>query len=298
MPASSLPTRIFSRSLSTTSPRRTLGPEHPQYIPLPQSPQQSAPYKPFIKGVLPVPRDLSPRSVPKDLKLPERQVKHPRGSREAWQQKLSAARRENLTEGLRGVKHRAERQARHDGVKRAQAREVRREALTRPEREDERLTTPSTGLDVEKLLSGRLEDPTRETRLAYKARNLTLHTAAKRANRMDNLHTLYMHARSFIVEPGQLDKAIDEEFGTQERPRTFGGRGPFGAGSADGIWSSNVTSMWADGAPMTIQDMLARRGSVGGRGRNATAATGGLPQEVTRDRVQRVAEGLTGGRID
>ena len=30
----------------------------------------------------------------------------------------------------------------------------------------------------------------------------------------DSLHTLYMRARSFIVTPEQLDKALDESFGT------------------------------------------------------------------------------------
>ncbi|KAK5171876.1 uncharacterized protein LTR77_003513 [Saxophila tyrrhenica] len=279
-----------------------------------QPPQQTSPYRPFIKGRLPVPRDVFARSEGKDraadeeiakaAPAPTSQPRHPRGTREAWRQKMAASRRQNLREGVKTLR---ERKTRTETTlrERVAAKQAEREALVRmPEREDERLTTSSTGLNVHKLLHGPLEDPTRDARLAHKARNLTLHTSAKRANRMDNLHTLYMNARHFIVTPQQLDSAIDSEFGTPEQPRQFvgdRGRPAQGYGEFDdgGKWSSEVTSMWAHGRPATVQDMLNRaaQGDAGKTSYAVDVAEGGT-EGVTQSRVRRIAEKLTGGKMD
>ena len=281
-----------------------VGPEHPRYIEIPEAPQQSLPYRPFIKGRLPVPRDVFAGSRGKDLAddeeiaksaaTPLRPFNHPRGSRNAWRAKMSDARRDNLREGLKSLRDRQTRTDAWRNAKSAEKTAEREELIRRPEREDERLTTPSTGLDVEKLLRGGLEDPNREARLAHKARNLELHTSAQRANRMDNLHTLYMNARNFIVTPQQLDAAIDKEFGTIEKPRTFGAAAY--SQDAVGRWSSDVTSMWAYGAPLSVQDML--NGGKRAEDLHETRHSRGKGKmDVAAERVKKIAEKLTGGKM-
>jgi hypothetical protein len=251
---------------------------------------------------------------------PKNPTQHARGSREAWKQRLSASRRQNLREGLKGLQDRRIRHEARQAERVAIQAAERNELLNRPEREDERLTTPSTGLDVQKLLHGRLEDPTREARLKQKARNLTLHTAAKSANRMDSLHTLYMNARHFIVSPTQLDSALDDEFGTDSQPRKFGPEGDFpdtfSAESTsreahfddvmksrrkdDERFSSEETSMWGHGKPMTVQEMLeAKSSSTVKQGQTAMGlATSSDKIDVVTARVRRLGEKLTGGKMD
>ena len=211
---------------------------------------------------------------------------------------MAEARRQNLREGVKSLRERKTRTDAIVGERMARKQTERDELILMPEREDERLTTASTGLDVQKLLHGPLEDPTRDARLAHKARNLTLHTAAKRANRLDSLHTLYMNARHFIVTPQQLDNAIDAEFGTPEHPREFivGTSTSNYAGEDTGRWSSEVTSMWAYGKPSTVQDMLdnASRGE-----KKKTAMDTAMNKEsIVQGRVRRIAEKLTGGKMD
>jgi hypothetical protein len=46
------------RTFSTSTARAAVGPEHPQYITFPEPPQQNAPQKKWMKGILPVPRDV------------------------------------------------------------------------------------------------------------------------------------------------------------------------------------------------------------------------------------------------
>lgn len=155
-----------------------------------------------------------------------------------------------------------------------------------PEREDERLTTPSHGLDLSKLLHGAPPDPDRAERIHHKRANVAAKSAHEREVRMDHLHTLYMRARNFIVTPQQLDAAVDAAFGTPEQPVDFSS-----AGQAKG------TSMWAKGRPDGLQDMLAAASGEGGRGalQRAERVSG---DRVQRERMKRLAERLTGGEMD
>lgn len=283
-----------TRSFATSKPRRiSFGPEHPRYIEVPEAPQQSLPYRPFIKGRLPVPRSVlsgkdglkkaDDERIAGATPLSQRKHEVEPGSREEWKRKMSEARRRNLREGLKGLRARTvSKQKRTEEWERRDALE-RAELRSRPEREDERLTSPSHGLDLEKLLHGPLEDPTREERLKQKERNLTLHTAAQRAERLDHLHTLYMNARTFIVTPEQLDAVIEEEF-NKDFTRLAG---TYAHGETN--------SMWAYGAPMTLQAMLNREHRGGGR----FAYDGSdMKAEISRKRIRRIAEKLTGGKME
>jgi hypothetical protein len=156
----------------------------------------------------------------------------------------------------------------------------REELLHRPEREDERLTAPSHGLDLDKLMHGPPPDPNREYRLKIKAENVADRDSKERALRRDHLHDLYMQARTFIVTPQQLDKAVDEAFGTADNPVTF----------------NSGTSMWTYGKPDSLQDMLNRANQTGGRG--ALESAGNRGSSVQSERMRRIAEVLTGGKMD
>jgi len=272
--------------------RQQLGPEHPQYIPIPEPPQQTTPARPFIKGRLPVPRDVFSGAEGKDKTSAEWLEKHTRsprnpsqakeGSIEEWKAKMSDMRRQNLREGLFSLKTRKDRVQRQWEERAARNKARREEMLHRPEREDERLTTPSHGLDLETLYKGPLQDPTRKERLEHMRANIAQKEELKRAERLDHVHTLWLNARSFIVTPTQLDAAIDEAFGTPEAPKDFGGNG-----------ESMGPSVWVNGKPDSVQDMLDRANKQG-----KGSAMGGLrTDELNAERIRRIAEALTGGKM-
>ena len=149
--------------------------------------------------------------------------------------------------------------------------------MTAPGREDERLTTPTHVLDLQQLLKGNPIDPNREERLAHKRANLARHEQMKQNARLNDLHTLYMNAREFIVTPAQLDAAVDEAFGPEDNPVRF----------------QNQQSIWGEGKPASVQDMLNSANGVSGR-----AVSGAGPLEASRARIKRIAEELTGGKME
>lgn len=280
-------------AFSTTRPSRAVGPEHPQYLPVPEPPQQTHNYYPPVKGTLPVPRNVLAGAGSKDKasdkwlndasKRPQKQIKHAKGSREEWKVKIAESRRRNLKEGVKSLHARQQYEARREEARMQEKSEKHEAALNAPEREDERLTLPTHGLDLETLFNKAPQDPQREDRLATKRANVAQQAALKSAERLDHLHTLYMNAHKFIVTPQQLDAAVDEAFGTEERPAKFG---------VEGALSGSI-SVWGDGKPASVQDMLAA--SQGG-GRGAVQMKGGL--ELSRERMRRIAEELTGGAME
>ncbi|KAJ9627018.1 hypothetical protein H2203_003478 [Taxawa tesnikishii (nom. ined.)] len=280
--------RTFVSSISLCQ----IGPESPKYIKVPEPPQQTVPDRPRIKGILPVPRDIfgglapgkgvdkaDPKRVALSTKEPtkERHVPDtPEAARIAWKQRMAASRRQNLREGLEALK---ERKVKTEAMtaRRAKHRQQEREALLhRPEREDERLTNPTVTIQVDEVFGNKMEtpDPAKFEGKRAKVRS----REQRRANhRSDSLHTLYMHARDFITTEAQLSKAVEEAFGTKEAP----------------VYSSNgdrQDSVWQQGRPSTVQDMLNRASSgLSGAGRYAN---------LTKDRVRRMAEELTGGKME
>lgn len=193
---------------------------------------------------------------------------------------MSDIRRQNLREGIQSLKLRQDAEAKHKQKIARANQEARTEALNRPEREDERLTAPSINFDLERLLTGRIPDPTRDQRLKMKADNLERVNAAKREKRLDDLHTLYMNAREFIVTTEQLDKHVDAVFGKDDAPVLFGG-----ASDIPG------NSVWAEGRPITIQEMLNQE--VNKMSKHAVGLS-----DPRAKRMTRLAETLTGGKMD
>ncbi|KAK0941827.1 hypothetical protein LTR48_003259 [Friedmanniomyces endolithicus] len=290
------------RTFSATTSNRRLGPEHPDYIPIPQPPQQTLPDRPFIKGRLPVPRDVFAGAEGRDEASPEWLDPHTRprnksarvkaGSREEWKVKISDMRRQNLREGLVSLKARRETDQHALKTRSDRNQRERQEALTRPEREDERLTTPSHGLDLDHLFHGYIPgspgvrpDPTRDERIARMRANVAARAEAARAERASHVNTLYMNARQFIVNPQQLNAAVDEAFGTTENPVMFGDPHSSMANR------ENAASVWANGKPDRVQDMLNRANHVGGK--YAVEGAAGY-SVINSERIRRIAEVFTG----
>lgn len=297
------PSCTARRTFVQSSALRQIGPESPRYLDIPEPPQQTTPEKHRIRGVLPVPRDIFSGTAPgrgldktdsarlaqstkEPTKLRPSTIASSDDPRLAWKERMAESRRNNLREGLIALK---DRRVKTDtflakqGRRRQQERET---SLHRPEREDERLTNPTVDVELQHLLNGTsIEDPDREFRLAQMRQRVAEKEAARKEDRADALHSLYINARNFITTEAQLSNAIDQEFGTEDAPRVFDS------------YNSNVPSVWAHGRPDTVQDMLNRAAGRGGKGALASATKGRSPS-LTKERVTRIAEALTGGRND
>lgn len=150
--------------------------------------------------------------------------------------------------------------------------------LQTPQREDERLTNPSITTSLKDLYIG-LPDPHREARIAEKAERCQSKAEAKKEERRNALHTLYMNAREFITTEEQLDAEIEKLF----VPSPFGKENM----GKENIWD-------AHGSPPTVQDMLA---NINNTKKTAIDYHRG-PAHATGQRMKKIAEELTGGKMD
>lgn len=134
---------------------------------------------------------------------------------------------------------------------------------------------------------GNVPDPKREVRLVEAAVKVRAKEQALEEQRQDALHTLYMHARSFITTEAQLDTEIDKIFTEKPFADIVGQDNPYGDPNAQSIWD-------AVGAPPTVQDMLQK---VNGTQKTTMDIyrTAELP---TGKRLVKLAEELTGGKMD
>lgn len=259
-------------------------PESPRFIDIPRPPQQQAYRKPYVKGVLPLPREIFGRKDP-DRTTPEYlsavtpeptvQKHHAAPQVKAladWKSRQAAIRRQNLRESLvelhqRKVKAESKRAA-ISAFKRAEHERRIRE----PEREDERLTNSSI---LNAAIPGshqHLPDPGREERIAQMKARFEAKEAAKKDERRNALHSLYMNARSFIVTEEELNKKVDEVF--------------------DDPWYqlNPEHSIWdKEGYPDSAQSMLLD---------SVNARNGAIAKSVMMQRAKRLAEELTGGKMD
>ncbi|KAL1304116.1 hypothetical protein AAFC00_000547 [Neodothiora populina] len=295
--------RAFSRSAAVAQ----IGPESPRYIDIPQPPQQTTPDKPRIRGALPVPRDIfagsapgrgidkaDPENVLKATQEPSPTTKDRRvtcssrsdAERLAWKERMAEQRRKNLREGLSALKDRKVRTDTRLAAQGKRRQEEREAMLHAAERDDERLTAPTVELELLRLLEkNAVPAADRSARLAEMRERVARKEAARKEERADSLHTLYINARSFIINEAQLASAIDAEFGTVDAPRVFD-------------YKHEIPSIWANGKPDTVQDMLNRasgqqttRGAIG-------SALRGRSSSITKERVTRIGEELTGGKTD
>jgi hypothetical protein len=276
-------TSIPIRSFSTSHPLSAIGPASPKFIEVPTTPQPQARQKLDIKGTLPPPRNLFPaRAIKKTSKayldaVTKRPKERPEPANEyaAWKRRMAASRRGNLREGLVEL---YKRKREYDGAVAARSKdrqEERGRRLHALQREDERLTDPTIKEANRILQSGPIPDPNREARVAEKAARVQVKGAAREEQRKNALHTLYMHARYFITTEEQLDAKIEEIF--KELPDD----------ESDNIWENFD-------APPTVQDMLSE---INKTETKATKFHAG-PAQLTGKRMKKIAEELTGGKMD
>ncbi|PNS16240.1 hypothetical protein CAC42_6347 [Sphaceloma murrayae] len=278
------------RSFSTTGTRSAIAPESPRYIDIPEPPQQTKPDKPSRKGVLPIPRDIARRTSASSIKSATRAPSKPHAAptepRLAFKAAQSALRKSNLSSGYTALSNRRAVQAEQSRTRRLRNRDDREALLSAPEHPSDRLTSitldPSVRTELNRLKNGsQTPDPDRDARIEATRRHLAALELSRQEARQDALHTLYMNARTFIVDEDGLNKAIDRAFGTEDQPKDFGVQ----------------PSMWAKGAPPRMQDMVASQGGTGGRDQSM----GGAQQaadEMLKTRIRRMGEVLTGGRMD
>lgn len=283
---------LYTRAFSSTTPRPKIGPESPKFIEIPLPPQRNAPRNRTIKGILPPPRNLFPnragdKTSPEYLAsaTPEPTAHHqlcpPESEYIAWKRRLAATRRQNLREGLLELHRRKLRTERAIAIRSAIKHENRERRLHAPQREDERLTSPTITAAMRQLQLGNLPDPNREARLAAASERVAAKAKMLEEQRQNALHTLYMHARNFITTEAQLDAAIEKVF--VERPWAH----VPGKEKAVSIWD-------AEGTPPTVQDLLS---DVNKTQRSAMLFHRG-PAVATGKRMLKIAEELTGGKMD
>ncbi|MCJ1400533.1 hypothetical protein MMC11_003739 [Xylographa trunciseda] len=279
---------ISIRNASTASITVKIPPESPKFIDIPQAPQEFAYKKPYYKGVLPIPREIfRPGKTDKSTAqyiaavTPEPTTTKTHGSKEDkaladWKARQAATRRQNLREGLTQLHQRKVRSDRRIAARTAFKQAEHERKIHEPEREDERLTNPSI---IQALKSGSttsLPDPDREARVAKMKARFEAKEAAKAEERRNALHSLYMNARDFVVTEEALNAKVDEVF--------------------DHEWFRNYPehSIWdKEGFPDTVQNLLTQ--STSGKKDNAYSTSGYI--QLTKRRVQRIAEELTGGKM-
>ncbi|KAK4692858.1 hypothetical protein P7C71_g4425, partial [Lecanoromycetidae sp. Uapishka_2] len=288
------------RRFSTPSAfKAQIPPESPKFIeiPRPVQPYQLRPV--HMKGVLPIHRPIfKRRSRPQDTDkassqylagvTPEpiedktRRVE-PNDSRTgevlSWKSRQAEARRRNLRESLAELSIRKQRTDRRLHALKEKRQAERNNLLGAPEREDERLTNPSVLQSERPIGHHSLPDPNREARLARKRDNVAKIEAMRQENRRNALHTLYVNAGDFITTGAQLDATIDKVFDDLDQ---------FKNDATPGL------NIWNLGYPETVQQLLAKANHVPGR-KAVDSAEGSAG--VTRERMKRIAEELTGGKM-
>ncbi|RJE24050.1 hypothetical protein PHISCL_03644 [Aspergillus sclerotialis] len=270
----------------TSSSRRQVGPESPNFIDVPQTLQPYHPRKQTVKGTLPVPRELFParrKDKPSKEYLeaattePSKQTpidpNDPHAEVIEQKRKMAEMRRQNLRQGL-GELYNRKLKTEAIMTQRSKEKRARRDLIiNQPERDDERLTRPSVPQDMMPKWTPVLPDPDRQKRLSKASKRRQKKEAQKENQKRDSLHTLYMNAREFIVNEEQLAAEIDRVFPEGENP----------AWRSDQQQGENV---WNLGAPPGLQSLVYEPK------KNETARW-----DLIQERVKKLGEEVTGGKI-
>ncbi|OCK84306.1 hypothetical protein K432DRAFT_378709 [Lepidopterella palustris CBS 459.81] len=273
---------IPRRCLSSSPYYLALGPESPNYIEVPKPVQPTYPRKPIVKGVLPIPRNIfqtrseneksSKEFLDAATKEPTTSSRHPSrdAARMEWKKKLADIRRNNLRQGVMELHERKIESERRESARGSRKRQEREDLVNRPERDDERLTNPSVSKDIRDFMEGKFTSGLTPEQIEEKRRTFELREVAKEAKRREALHTLYMQAKDFITTSEALDEAVEKAFGPDEAPVSWHGG----------------SSVWEQGTPDAVQDMLAN-----------SASRRGDRFAIADQRIKRIAEELTGGKL-
>ena len=296
------------RTFATSSSRRIIPPESPAYVDVPDSYQPEAEYRPRIRGVLPVPKELfPPRSSDKPsaeylnrLIRPQKRALSKNSSKmtadERYKEAMTTVRRTHLRTSLIDLYNRKTRETNFMAARSSRRQAERARLIAQPPRLDESLTNtsvPQTVLPSFKLAT-RATAKTHATKLANTARQ----EAERAENRTSALHSLYMNARTFITTETQLAAEIEQVFDhPEEEWGTLQGHG---------------SSIWNRQPPATVQTLLretvsmhdreqlggSQAGKMGLALGNLTGQRAGVERFRTdQKRMKRIAEELTGGKM-
>ncbi|KAL5114956.1 hypothetical protein ACEQ8H_007128 [Pleosporales sp. CAS-2024a] len=287
------PARRCLRAFASTPAARALGPQSPSYIDVPKPRQPTFALDPEVKGHLPVPRDIfKTRSKhPKASAVflaratkPPQAPKAPGPHRQdaayqLYKQRLAETRRIALNQGVEQLH---QRRVASDAAFQAKLDASYAERIQRamaPPRDTDVLTANSVQKGIRDFLADQLPTTSRrdlpQRRLAYQRRMARLE-----AVRAARLHDLYVNARQFLVDESQLDAAIDQAFGTDDQPIGWDQKGNAGLRSAgkDGL------SPWHGPLQEGVAEMMQK-------------LRGGEGVGLAKERVRKVAEALTGGKM-
>lgn len=287
-------TTLCVRSFSSTPTTLALGPQSPNYIEVPKPLQPTFPLEPAVKGHLPVPRDIfktrnkHPKESSAFLNRSTRTSKDPKTpgpySRDAdyrlYKQRLADSRRAALKEGVTQL-HARKVENEAEFLAKVQANYAdRRERAMAPPREVDVLTQTSVQKGIREFLASELPSTSRTTNVSTRRKAYQARVNRVQAVRKSRLHDLYVNAREFIVEEQQLDEAIEKAFGTEEAPVGWDTRGNMGLRSE----GKEGLSPWHGPMPEGVGDMLQK-------------LKGGEGVGLAKERVKKVAEALTGGKM-
>lgn len=190
-----------------------------------------------------------------------------------YKQRLTEMRRESIREGLTQLKVRNAKAIEEMSKRSEKKRQINQANLLKAERRDDALTSPTVLPTIESMVS----QPLTEEQIAEKRARFEAKEWAKMEERRNNLHTLYMNARDFIVTEEQLNAKIDAVFDD-----------PFFENLQD-------PSIWAkEGVPEQMKDIRAQLSGA----RSGVMNLSENYSIVTRNRLQEIAEELTGGRME
>ena len=277
---------------SSSGSHAQVPPESPKFIEIPRLVQPRQPFPTHLKGVLPTPRKISLRRELREehKALPEYlaavtpeplEDKTTRSDNEfvSWKARQSELRRRNLREGLTELHQRRHELGLRRSITRAVNSRIREKLLYARERSDVRLTNPSVLSTQRPTKHHALLDPTRSARLAVKSQNVADMAAMREETRRNALHTLYVNAGDFITTGKHLDGVID---------RAFDDNSQFRGDSSEGV------NIWNLGPPETVQELL-RKANKSGRQTALDSAEGN--EIITRERMKKIGEELTGGKM-
>lgn len=198
----------------------------------------------------------------------------------SWKARQSEQRRRNLIEGLTELGQRKQKTDRRNAIISAQKTRIREKLLYARERKDVYLTSPSVLSSQQPRRYRGLPDPTRSARIADREQNVADMAAMREEARRNALHNLYVNAGDFVMTDKQLDRVIDKAFDDNSQFRSD---------------SSEGANIWNLGYPETVQELLHKANK---SGRKQTALESAEGNEIiTRDRMKRIGEELTGGKM-
>ena len=196
----------------------------------------------------------------------------------------SNLRKEHFRDGLLALHRRKVDMTQQVGMRSARRQSERARLLVQAEREDQRVTSSSIHPSMIPQKGRVLPHPHAAAIHQQKLQNVQRKLRERQAEQENALHTLYMNARTFITDEEQLNQAVEDAFDINKQ---F---------SSDALRSDNVWK--AFGVPPTIREMLAveQTKDVSNFSGTTSSVTKKLA-DLDQERLKRIAEELSGGRI-